>query len=148
MWTGSTADDYSGVAGAAQTQRAHRTGKTFDRVSALAMESAALAGQTTLLLAGEFDLSTRPCLHSACVHAQGLDPAVHVVVNMTAVSFIDGGGVGEITELVRARRALGDPSFVKVASSFQWRLFWACGSGDVTQAGLACHVSVDDRTQA
>jgi anti-anti-sigma factor len=88
---------------------------------------------TTLYLAGGFDLYTRPFLHDACAEARAQDVSEHLVVDMSAVDFIDGGGLFEVAELVRARRRLGDPSYVVVSSTFQQQLFRVSGLGDVLE---------------
>jgi hypothetical protein len=98
----------------------------------------------TLHLSGVFDQHSKQFLRDACTKAREAAPEVHLVVDLTAVEFIDFDGLFEVAALVRARRRLGDPSYARVASPVCWGLLEMAELCDVARLvpqGYAGHAT-------
>lgn len=79
-------------------------GSTVDRV--LAVEIRREQARTIVVVRGELDLATVPQFRSASIEAASAGPA-QVVVDLTAVDFVDSVGVGALLGLRRRALAAG-----------------------------------------
>jgi anti-sigma B factor antagonist len=88
------------------------------------------AGRVVLRLAGEFDLASRATLEDACRLVQRHGPAHDLVVDLSAVEFVDCASLRTISRAVRTRQAAGGGCTVLVTSPFLLRLLEVSGLGD------------------
>lgn len=108
----------------------------------LGVTTEAVPGATVLSVSGEIDLHTAPSLRAA------LEPAVRsareqgtaVVVDLTAVSFLDSTGLGELVGANKALAISGDRLHVVAVGDRLPRLLGLTGLTEV----LAVHESLTD----
>ncbi|TMK36961.1 MAG: STAS domain-containing protein [Actinobacteria bacterium] len=105
----------------------------------LTVRSRVVAGWTVLSVEGEVDLYTAPAVRDAAVAAMesGVD---HLVLDLTAVPFIDSSGLGVIVAcLKRLREVGGDLALVSPPSSPPTKLLSVTG----LDHAIPTHATVD-----
>jgi anti-sigma B factor antagonist len=126
--------------------RYRRTGTLREGTSEidLTVRSRVLDGWTVLSIEGEVDLYSAPVVRDAALAAMdsGVD---HLVLDLTAVPFMDSSGLGVIVAcLKRLREMDGDLAVVSPSSSPSTKLFSLTG----LDHAIATHATLDQALAA